>query len=636
MESFALYLLKSVIWLTVFAAVYYLLLRNERFFQLNRLFLVTGLLASLLFPLITFRYTIVLPALTASTTIGLPVINGIETVQTHQPDWPIIITGLFLAGGLFFMVRLIVQSFKLIRIIRNSSPEHQGSIKVIKTNAYKASFTFFSYVFVNPSTPETEKREIVTHEAEHIRQHHWIDLVLAELLCIVQWFNPLSWLFSHFIRQNHEYLADQMALRRSENPAVYKAVLLNQLLGCEVIRLGHLFSYSLNKKRFTMMKNTSIPTIKKLKLLFILPVIALLFYAFARPDYQYATTTPSPEMAETESYSPIVTVDEATDADLAIVSENNTSTRQSQQMETSASQLPAPVAESPNAGDVKGIVVTEDGKPLPGTSVIVVGTTTGAIADEKGTFSLSDVEKNRDISFSFVGFKTVRVPASLGTEMKIVMVPDSKELIEGEIVVVGYGQQKENPNDEKIMAKGFKFKSTGKGENPLFIMDGKEISAEKIEKINPESIESITVLKDASATAKYGEKAANGVIEIYLKKQQVEEIQPISKDQEKPVFFVVEEMPNFPGGEEALVKFLATNVKYPVVAMENGIQGKVFVQIIIDENGKVIEPKILRGVDPVLDQEAIRVVTAMPAWKPGKQRGRNVRVSYTVPINFVL
>ena len=384
------------------------------------------------------------------------------------------------------------------------------------------------------------------------------------------------------------------------------------------------------------MKNTSIPTIKKLKLLFILPVIALLFYAFARPDYQYATTTPSPEMAETESYSPIVTVDEATDADLAIVSENNTSTRQSQQMETSASQLPAPVAESPNAGDVKGIVVTEDGKPLPGTSVIVVGTTTGAIADEKGTFSLSDVEKNRDISFSFVGFKTVRVPASLGTEMKIVMVPDSKELIEGEIVVVGYGQQKENPNDEKIMAKGFKFKSTGKGENPLFIMDGKEISAEKIEKINPESIESITVLKDASATAKYGEKAANGVIEIYLKKQQVEEIQPISKDQEKPVFFVVEEMPNFPGGEEALVKFLATNVKYPVVAMENGIQGKVFVQIIIDENGKVIEPKILRGVDPVLDQEAIRVVTAMPAWKPGKQRGRNVRVSYTVPINFVL
>lgn len=636
MESFALYLLKSVIWLTVFATVYFLLLRNERFFQLNRIFLVTGLMASLLFPLITFRYVIVLPALTANVSAELPVINGIELAQQESLSWAMLLTGLFTAGVLFFIVRLIVQSFKLIRIIRTSAQERLGNIRVIKTDAYAASFTFFSYVFVNPSTPDTEKREIVTHEAEHIRQHHWIDLVLAELICIVQWFNPLSWLYSHFIRQNHEYLADQMALRRTGNPAVYKAVLLNQLLGSEVIRLGHLFSYSLNKKRFTMMKNTSIPTIKKLKLLLVLPIIALVFYAFARPEYQYATAAPSLVMAETESYSPIITGEETTDENPTIASENKTSTRSSGQMESSANQLSALIAESPNNGDVKGIVVTEDGKPLPGTSVIVVGTTTGAVADEKGHFSLSDIEKNRDISFSFVGYKTVKVPASLGTDMKIVMVQDSKELIDGGIHVVGYGQLKETSSEEIIIGQGFKFKSTDKGKKPLFILDGKEISNEEMDKIDPKTIESITVLKDASATAKYGEKAANGVVEIYLKKKQDPEIQPISKDQEKPVFFVVEEMPDFPGGEEALLEFLATNVKYPAIAQENGIQGKVFVVFIIDENGKVIEPKIARGVDPILDQEAIRVVTAMPAWKPGKQRGKNVRVSYTVPINFVL
>lgn len=103
-----------------------------------------------------------------------------------------------------------------------------------------------------------------------------------------------------------------------------------------------------------------------------------------------------------------------------------------------------------------------------------------------------------------------------------------------------------------------------------------------------------------------------------------------------PVFFIVEEMPEFPGGEEALRKFIATSVKYPVIAQENGIQGRVYVSFVVNTKGKVTDVKIARGVDPNLDKEAIRVVNSMPAWKPGKQRGKAVKVSYTVPINFVL
>lgn len=103
-----------------------------------------------------------------------------------------------------------------------------------------------------------------------------------------------------------------------------------------------------------------------------------------------------------------------------------------------------------------------------------------------------------------------------------------------------------------------------------------------------------------------------------------------------PVFYIVEEMPEFPGGEAALQKYLATSVKYPVIAQENGIQGKVFIQFVINTKGEVTNATVLRGVDPSLDKEALRVVQAMPSWKPGKQRNRPVRVSYTVPINFVL
>lgn len=105
---------------------------------------------------------------------------------------------------------------------------------------------------------------------------------------------------------------------------------------------------------------------------------------------------------------------------------------------------------------------------------------------------------------------------------------------------------------------------------------------------------------------------------------------------EGEVFMIVEEMPEFPGGTEALQKYLAQSVRYPVIAQENGIQGRVYIQFVINQNGEVTNATILRGVDPSLDREALRVVEAMPKWKPGKQRNRPVRVSYTVPINFVL
>lgn len=105
---------------------------------------------------------------------------------------------------------------------------------------------------------------------------------------------------------------------------------------------------------------------------------------------------------------------------------------------------------------------------------------------------------------------------------------------------------------------------------------------------------------------------------------------------ESEVFFIVEDMPEFPGGELALRQFIANSIKYPVIAQENGIQGRVYVTFVVDADGSVSNPRIARGVDPSLDKEALRVVGLLPKWKPGMQRGKPVRVSYTVPINFQL
>ena len=112
---------------------------------------------------------------------------------------------------------------------------------------------------------------------------------------------------------------------------------------------------------------------------------------------------------------------------------------------------------------------------------------------------------------------------------------------------------------------------------------------------------------------------------------------PVEEEEEEVVFVVVESMPEFPGGQQALFKYLSENVKYPVIAQENGIQGSVICQFVVNKDGSIVDVEVVRsGGDPSLDKEAIRVIKSMPKWKPGKQRGKAVRVKYTVPVNFKL
>ena len=118
----------------------------------------------------------------------------------------------------------------------------------------------------------------------------------------------------------------------------------------------------------------------------------------------------------------------------------------------------------------------------------------------------------------------------------------------------------------------------------------------------------------------------------------VEEVQEEVKEEEAPteVFVVVEEMPSFPGGDQALMEFIYSHIEYPEIAKENNIQGRVVVRFCVTYKGTVDQVSIIKGVDPSLDNEAIRVIKMLPTWKPGKQGGKPVNVWYSVPINFQL
>ena len=152
----------------------------------------------------------------------------------------------------------------------------------------------------------------------------------------------------------------------------------------------------------------------------------------------------------------------------------------------------------------------------------------------------------------------------------------------------------------------------------------------------PPIAETLTIVEDdadVEETTIATSEETNQAVEIKYVPVAVEEEEP----EERTIFEVVEQMPEFPnGGMAGLMQYLSKNIKYPTIAQENGTQGLVIVQFVVNRDGSIVDAKVLRGVDPYLDKEAIRVISSMPKWKPGMQRGKAVRVKYTVPVMFRL
>jgi TonB family protein len=198
---------------------------------------------------------------------------------------------------------------------------------------------------------------------------------------------------------------------------------------------------------------------------------------------------------------------------------------------------------------------------------------------------------------------------------------------------------------------------------PLLVIDGKVTKPEQLNAINPKEIDNVSVIKNEDVLKEYAKHfnadTSNGIIFINTKeyvKNGKKEIVSVNVTAKKPqedhpmafgtiaidtpeaenAFNVVEQMPQFPGGDVELMKFLNKNVKYPVAAMKAGTQGRVIVQFIVEADGSITNVKVLKKVSDEIDAEAVRVIKAMPKWKPGMQKGQPVRVKYTIPVTFRL
>ncbi len=586
MNSFFIYLLKVSAGLGIIFLPYYFLFRKDPNLVLKRIYLICGVIASWIFPFITFRKLPLVVDLTPTVFIDLdtPVtqplmLEGAGVSGGLSINWLQVLIMVYISGLIFMFLKNLFLIFKWNLTWQRTHNEE--GVAFIKNNQV---FTLFTKIFVPGSLKDQDDLyNVLLHEKAHIRQLHFIDLMLMECTLLLTWFNPFSWLISRMIKENHEHLADRQVLSTGIDPARYRAQLMNHTLGVNVFRLGNQFNHSLTLNRFKMMKKPKKSPWGILKIALLIPAVLL--------------------------------------------------------------TLGLTTGMSPQQKTIKGkIVLAETGEPVPGASIVIRNGTTGCVSDLDGSFMLN-VDGDPELVISFVGMETLIVRASrigkkplelkektydLDLESVPLEVKDlfyvveemptfnggdagiefrkyiaenlqypeiaTKKAIEGRVIVqfmvntagkvqdalvvrsvdpaldkeairvvmsspdwtpgkqageevnvlftfpINFVIQDPGKKEEEAGAAITLRNTDGTMANPVYVVDGEQV--DKVVTINSDLIDKVEVLKDPDHPLVQKYNAKDGLILITTK----EDATAARKAKEKEVFYIVEDMPQFPGG----------------------------------------------------------------------------------------
>ena len=408
METSLFYLLNASGGIVLFYLVYWLFLRNETFHLANRLFLLGSLLLAILLPLLPVRYEVLIEATEgakngahtiADTFKNIPVFKGTKESSTTF-GWQQAILLIYLTGAAIFLLRLLTQTTVLIHLMIKYRVTSFNGMHVVENEKYGLPFSFFNIVFINPKFhTQDDLPEIMAHEKVHIRENHWFDLLFIELLTVIFWFNPFIWLFERAIKQNHEYLADKGVLAQGHTVGRYQALLVNQLMGMQIIGITNNLNFALSTNRLKMMTKKKTSARRLIRFTWALPALALLLFAFAEPEYSYKET------------------------------------------EIVGNKLMPAKTQSEKQLTINGKVISkETGKVIPGASIVIKGSTVGCVSDRDGTFTLvdnnptvkADGSLSSEVVVSYVGMKTVENTISASGTDKVKYIFE----MEDEIIVI--------------------------------------------------------------------------------------------------------------------------------------------------------------------------------------------------------
>ena len=526
MGVFFIYILKSSVCLVLFYLFFRLLLSKETFHRFNRMALLGVLFFSLLIPCIevTTRHQVEVQQAVLSIE-QLLLMAELETTpanvgavqETSAISWVQIVLLVYLAGILFLACRNIYSLICLFRLVHSGKHEKlEKGVTLVVHNQEIAPFSWMKYIVISRKDLEENGREILIHEMAHIHHRHLVDLLVADICIFFQWFNPGAWLLKQELQNIHEYEADETVINEGVNAKEYQLLLIKKAVGTRLYSMANSFNHSKLKKRITMMLKEKSSPWARLKYLYVLPVAAIAVTAFARPEV-------SDKVEEISS----VKVN-----DLAAIVET---------------KVLESVGDTTKPADVK-YVPTEVRKQLKGTPVFEVveempefpGGGMSAFMDyikknmrypasakEKGTQGRVTVQFVVDKDGSIKDPKLLRsVDKDMDAEaLRLISSMPKWEpgRQKGQPVAVKYtvpvmfrlddDKLEKTSSANGITVEGY----AGNGKEPLYIVDGKEVTPSVMSALNPDKIERVTVLKDKSATELYGEKGKNGVLLITLK-----------------------------------------------------------------------------------------------------------------------
>ena len=655
MTTFFLYLMKSVLCLALFYPFYMVLLSRETFHRFNRMALISILLASVIIPVcrITTEEPMLLSQFyqrwerwltgqgadmaTAVVDVdwtpmtAVPIVNEtLEATPTFSlgdflsEHWGDLLFLFYVAGILFLIGRHIASLVHLFGLLRRGRMQRldDGIRLYLLPQSDIAPFSWMKYIVISEADYRENGHQIVAHEQAHISNRHSWDLLLVEVCLLAQWFNPAAWLFRQELQNIHEYEADDTVLRRGINAKEYQLLIIKKAVGARLYSLANSLNHSSLKKRLTMMMKEKSHPWARLKYLYVLPLAAISMVAFAHTEAANNSNGVS-EAKGTEVLANAQTLDEKSNEKFT-VHVNNAG-------EYSYGRMGGTLKKG-SLDDVANYIQTERRKltEAGGGQYLAVNVKLDDNAPKESFEKLKETLRN---------IYVLRISYHQSTEgrmkmrFRLINAETDEPVYGANVVVRGTGRgtvsDKEgrfeiefDPSKEVVNVSYVGMQSVS-----IKMADGQAPYMEHTIRMHPteftldmlrtEDMENVDHLK------------LNGSVRQYQEEH-------LEFGDAEPVFMVVEEMPEFPGGNAELMKFLAKNIKYPAEAKQNGEQGRVIVSFVVGKDGKLRDVEVKKGISPALDAEAVRVIKAMPTWKPGRQRGMAVDCKYNIPISFSL
>ncbi|WP_287817674.1 M56 family metallopeptidase [Bacteroides sp.] len=503
MGVFFIYILKSSVCLVLFYLFFRLLLSKETFHRFNRMALLGVLFFSLLIPCIevTTRHQVEVQQAVLSieqlllmAELEATPANVGAVQETPVISWVQIVLLVYLAGILFLACRNIYSLICLFRLIHSGKHEklEKGGTLVVH-NQEIAPFSWMKYIVISRKDLEENGREILIHEMAHIHHRHSVDLLVADICIFFQWFNPGAWLLKQELQNIHEYEADETVINEGVNAKEYQLLLIKKAVGTRLYSMANSFNHSKLKKRITMMLKEKSNPWARLKYLYVLPLAAIAVTAFARPEI-------SEKMEEISA----VKVNDLAEIVQEKVLQDTVKVSKDEKKD-------ALVVTGVKSKEEEEIVIFEVVEQMPeypgGMSALQ------KYLSEKIAGSLIKGKAGGRVMVGFTVAETGKIKDVRVLQSDEASLNQEAERIVSEMPDWIPGKQRGRPVPVKYTVP-IRFGNIRFAENkqPLIFADGKEISMDAMEKLDPSTIESISVLKDSTSIKVYGKRGANGVI----------------------------------------------------------------------------------------------------------------------------